>query len=101
MFCSFINLLSPPCLHCQVLGSRALQPDALMNYLRNSQLKTVVPDWSYLAGPSQVPAKVGMLSVRALSILYVIHTCERCSGYRLTRRAGSPIPVMIAWDIHL
>ena len=89
--CSFINLLSPPCLHWQVLGS--LQPDTLMDSLRNSQLKIQVHDCGYLAEPSQVPVKVGMLSERALSILYVIHTYQRCSGCRLTQRASSPIPV--------
>jgi hypothetical protein len=89
--CSFINLLSPPCLHWQVLGS--LQPDTLMDYLQNSQLKIQAHDCGYLAGPSQVPVKVGMLSERALSMSYVIHTYQRCSGYRLTRRASSPIPV--------
>jgi hypothetical protein len=65
-----------------------------MDYLRNSQLKTHAHDYGYLAGPSQVPIKVGTLSERALGISYVIHTYERCSGYRLTRRASSPIPVM-------
>jgi hypothetical protein len=71
-----------------------LQPDTLMDYLRNSQLKIQVHDCGYLAGPSQVPVKVGMLSERGLSMLCVIHIYQRCSGYRLTRRASSPIPVI-------
>jgi hypothetical protein len=75
-----------------VLGS--LQPDTLMEYLQNSQLNTQAHDCVYMAGPSQVPVKVGMLSKRALDVLYVIHIYERCSGYRLTRRACSPIPAM-------
>jgi hypothetical protein len=65
-----------------------------MDYLRNSQLKTHAHDYGYLAGPSQVPIKVGTLSERALGISYVIHTYERCRGYRLTRRASSPIRVV-------
>jgi len=35
-----------------------------------------------------------MLSERALGMLYVFHTYERCSGYRLTWRVSSPIPVI-------
>ena len=96
--CSFINLLSPPCLPWQVLGS--LQPDALMDYLRISQLKTQVHDCGYLAGSSQVPVKVGMLAKRALSMLYVIHTYEWCSGYQLTRHTSSPIPVTSSGSTH-
>ena len=65
-----------------------------MDYLRNSQPKTQTHDCGYLEGPSQVPLKVGMLSERALRILYVVHIYERRSGYRLTRRVSSPIPVI-------
>ena len=84
--------MSSPCLHLQVLGS--LLPDTLMDYLQNSQLKTRTQDYGSLAGPSQVPVKVGMLSKRALDILYVIHTYKRCRCYRLTRRASSPTPAI-------
>ena len=73
------KLIVPPCLHWQVLGS--FQPDTLMDYLRNSQLKTQTHDCGYMVGSSQVPVKVGMLSERALGILYVRRTHERCHGY--------------------